>query len=330
MKILDLLAYKSKVKAEIVKVLSSSEQLTAQQIYEKAKASHDITYNGVHKAIRQLLSSNVLKQHGTKYFLSHDWIDSLEKEIITFRRSYEQSHLVERKEADRVALVTGSAKGLGKAIILDLARDHKVVIHYNKSSDDAKNTFAEARKLNAAMIVRADLKDEEQVKKMFAKIESKFGGVDVLVNNVGDFVYTNMSKITTKEFKNTIEGNLYSSWHCIKEVLPYMRKKGGLIINFGCAGCERIIIRENTTPYYIAKTSLYMLTKALAASESKVRINMISPGILETSVVKSPVPLGRHAQFSDMINAVRFLLSKESEYVSGANVEVSGGWVAGF
>lgn len=330
MKLLDILAAKSKIKADILRILSNSEHLTPRQIYNNIKKRRKITYKGTHKAVRQLLDSGVLNQSSTKYFLSKDWINTLERDIIELRRSYEARHLVEKRKAEKNVLVTGSARGLGRAILLDLARDHNVVVHYNKSSKDAENTVKEAKKLNKAIKARADLRDEAQVKQMFRKIRQNIGNIDILINNVGDFIYTPINITSSKEFRNTIESNLYSAWHCIQQVIPYMRKKGGVIINFGCAGCDRMVIRKNTTPYYMAKTVLYMLTKAMAASEKNVRINMVSPGVLKSSRYRHDVKETDEIKFNDIINAIRFLISEEADKINGANVEVSNGWVPGF
>ncbi len=367
MNLFDILAMRSKLKSAVILVLYNSESLTIDEIFKKIKDGlreqkgqteakekyhtpneeafrenktkdelkenlKDATYSGVHKAIKQLLADGVIKQLKRKYFLSHEWIDKLEKDIIKMRRSYETGHLIERKESNKIALVTGSARGLGKEILLELAKDHKVVVHYNTSKREAQNTLKEALKLNKAILVQADLKDESQVKAMFLETKEKLGEVDILINTVGDFIYKPINGTKTNEFKNTIEGNLYTAWHCIKEALPNMRSKGGKIINFGCAGCDRVVIRKNTTPYYMAKTSLYTLTKALANEEAKnnIRINMISPGILESSEFQKETPTGRPCKFNDIIKTIRFLLSNEAEYINGANLEVSGAWIAGF
>lgn len=109
------------------------------------------------------------------------------------------------------------------------------------------------------------------------------------------------------------------------------KKKWGRIINFGCVGADNLTIREKTTPYYIAKSGVIMLTKVLAYEYAKygITINSISPGILQTSVAKPKTPTGKFAEFEDIINAVNFLLKDDSSYINGANLEVAGGWRPG-
>ena len=112
-----------------------------------------------------------------------------------------------------------------------------------------------------------------------------------------------------------------------------MKKKGwGRIINFGCVAGDSITVRKNTTPYYIAKTGIIMLTKTFAYEYAKynITVNSVSPGILKTSIVKARTPKGRYADFPDIINAINFLLKEESDYVNGANIEVAGGWRPGY
>ena len=235
----------------------------------------------------------------------------------------------------KVALVTGSSKGIGKSIALALAKEGAtVIVHYQTSEKEAEETLSAIKNYSKnSFLVKANLRNEEDVKKMADEIFKKLGKVDILVNNVGNFIYKPITETSSEDFKDVIESNLMSTFYCCKYFLPKMREnKFGRIIDFGCAGCDRIVIRENTTPYYMAKTAVYMLTKALAAAEAKngINLNVISPGITEFSKVKLEVPKGRVADTDDIVNAVMFLLSEKSDYITGANIEVSGGWVPGF
>ncbi len=238
------------------------------------------------------------------------------------------------KYQNKIALVTGSAKNLGRAISIDLAKQGtKVVIHYNHSEKEAIQTLKEVKKYSGGIIVCADLTKPEDVIPMFRSIDKQLGSIDILINLVGDFIYKSVQSVEFDQFRNVIESNLYSTFLCCKQALPGMtKKKWGRIINFGCVGAENITIREKTTPYYIAKTGVIMLTKVLAYEYAKygITVNSISPGILETSIAKPPTPSGRNASFEDIINAVNFLLKKESNYINGANIEVAGGWKPGF
>lgn len=234
----------------------------------------------------------------------------------------------------KVALITGSAKNLGRALAIDLSqKGAKIAINYYSSEDDAKQTLKEINKYSKGILIKADVTQKEDVKSMFQNIETKLGSVDILINLVGNFIYEPITSTSFEKFKEVIESNLYSTYLCTQYALPFMQKKRwGRIINFGCVGAESLTIREKTTPYYIAKTGVIMLTKVMAYEYAKygITINSISPGILKTSVAKPFTPIGRFAKFSDIINTVDFLIKEESSYINGANIEVSGGLRLGF
>ena len=233
---------------------------------------------------------------------------------------------------NKTIFISGSAKGLGAAIAKSIAREGaQVILHYRSSREDAQKTLNEIKKSSPnSFLVSGDLTREDDVKKIFEQIYAKADSVDILINTIGDFIYKPLAEASFSEFSNVITSNLHSTFLCTQAVLPKMRqKKSGIIINFGSVGCERILLRPHTTPYYIAKTGVYMLTKMFAHEEAKhgIRINMISPGALPTSVVKpDQFPAGRGTSFDDIINAIFFLISDKAAYIMGANLEVAGGW----
>lgn len=234
---------------------------------------------------------------------------------------------------NKIVLVTGSAKNLGRAIAVDLAKQGaRVIIHYYHSKKEAEETLTEVKKYSDGIVVPADVTNQKEVDTMIQTIKKQFGSIDILVNLVGNFIFEPMTTTSFAQFKDVIETNLYTTFLCSHAVLPHMKKKRwGRIINFGCVGAESITIREKTTPYYIAKTGVIMLTKILASTYAPygITINSISPGILTTSIAKPPTPTGRFAEFEDMIHAINFLLTAESQYINGANIEVAGGWRPG-
>src|SRR3990167_3990736 len=205
----------------------------------------------------------------------------------------------------KVAVVTGSAKGLGK----------------------------KKKKSPRSITVSGDLTDEKQVKSMFDQISRVFGRVDLLVNNAGNFLYKEFSKTTNSEFRDVVESNIYSALFCSRAVLPKMRKqKSGHIINIGTVGADKIQILEKSTPYYMAKTALYSLTKIMAWEEAQngIHVNMISPASLETDIFKAgDFPMGRSANYDDVVKVLKFLTGDDAYYINGANIEVAGGFIAG-
>ncbi len=232
----------------------------------------------------------------------------------------------------RIALVTASAKGVGRAIALALAKQGAtVVVHFRSSQTQAQETLTEIQKFSPqSMIAQGDLTQETEVKRVFSDIQKGVGAVDILINTIGDFIWQTIGQTSFSSFKTVMESNLYTTFLCMHEVLPAMvQKKEGHIINFGSTGCERILLRPKTTPYYMAKTGVYMLTKIMAHQYAPkgIRINMISPGPLPTSVAeRDTVPKGLEISYDDITNAILFLLNKNSRHIIGANIEVSGGW----
>jgi len=235
----------------------------------------------------------------------------------------------------KVALVTGSAKDVGADIAVSLAREgYTIVVNYLKSKKEAESTLKKIKKYSKKSIaIQSDVSDQKSVKNLFKKIIDTYGGIDVLINTVGNFIFKTLPQTSFIEFDDIIKNNLHSVFLCCQAAFPHMKKQRyGRIINFGCVGCDRVVVRQNTTPYYIAKTGVFILTKAFAAEYGKynINVNMISPGVIETSNYQRKTPKGRPAKKKDIANAIQFLLSDKAEYVSGANLEVSGAWLLDF
>lgn len=235
----------------------------------------------------------------------------------------------------KVAVVTGAAKGLGRLIALSLAKDgYLVVVHFNKSKDKAQKVLSETLKYSSeSFSVSADLTKEKEVQEMFGVLFRRAKKVDLLVNNVGNFLYKDFSKTTGAEFVDVVESNVYSSFFCSRAVLPSMRKrKNGHIINIGAVGVNSFTVPLKSTPYFMAKNGLYYLTKVMAWEEAKngVHVNMISPCSLETDIFKaSDFPMGRSANYEDVVKALKFLTSESAYYINGANIEVAGAFIPG-
>ncbi|HLC52070.1 MAG TPA: SDR family oxidoreductase [Candidatus Nanoarchaeia archaeon] len=224
---------------------------------------------------------------------------------------------------DKVVLVTGAAKGVNAAIAKALSeKGAKVIIHYFKSENQARQLSS---LLVNSRIAQADVTKIEEVEKMFKEI----GDVDILINGVGNFPFEPITSLSQEKFNDVISSNLHSVFYTMKKAIPGMINKGfGRIINFGSAGAEHSVIRKNTTPYYIAKLGVIMLSKNFAAELGNgITVNCISPGVLETSYVKGKTNC-RPIKLSEIVDAVLYLISNPS--INGANLEISNGWVPGF
>ncbi|MFB6153355.1 MAG: SDR family NAD(P)-dependent oxidoreductase [Halodesulfurarchaeum sp.] len=234
----------------------------------------------------------------------------------------------------RTALVTGSARGVGRRIAHSLA-DHgaAVAIHYYSSDNAAREAAEEARHrgASAATTVQGDVTDPEGVDELFAGVEANLGTVDILVNNVGDFAPRHWEELSVDTWNRVLSTNLTGTYLCTKQALPGMREKGwGRIVNIGYASSDRGLVNPKNFPYFVAKAGVIMFTRMLAADtqDDGITANVVSPYVVENSdEFPEDLPQGRPARFEDITHAVRFFLDEESEYVSGANVEVHGGWL---
>ena len=220
------------------------------------------------------------------------------------------------------ALVTGAARGLGKEIALTLAREgYAVAVNYRKSGRDARRTLKALRKINRnCTALKGDMARESDVRRTFSSAKRRMGRIDVLVNNVGDFLRKPLLKTTGKELTGVVGNNIATAFLCSREAVRVMkRQKHGRIINVGSVGCDEMLAPDFTTPYYIGKTGVFMLTKALARKAPEgVTVNMVSPGILRTSVVK---PKG--AAFTEMQEVASAVMMLISSSHNGKNLTIA-------
>ncbi|MCO8246814.1 SDR family oxidoreductase [Haladaptatus sp. AB643] len=233
----------------------------------------------------------------------------------------------------RVALVTGSSKGVGRELLLSLADcGADVAVHYHSSKDVAEDVADTARTHDVeAITVNGDVTDPNEVDDLFGTVEAELGGVDVLVNNVGPFAPDHWEDISFDRWNAVLNGNINGTYLCSKRALPEMRASGfGRIVNIGYASAEKGLISPKNAPYFMAKASVLMFTRMLAADtqDDGVTVNAISPYVVENSdVFPDDLPRDRPAEFEDMAQALRFFVDDDSDYLSGVNIEVDGGWL---
>ena len=233
----------------------------------------------------------------------------------------------------RVALVTGSAAGLGRGLALALAdRGADVAVHYHSSEAEAATTAADAEAFGAtATTVQGDVTDPESVDALFEEVEAELGSVDVLVNNVGDFDPRHWEEIGLDDWNRVLSTNLTGTMLCSRRALPSMREaEWGRIVNVGYAGSEKALTGATNFPYFVAKTGVLMFTRMLAndTQYDGITVNAVSPYVLDTSdAFPESAPRGRWGTVEDVANAVLFFCDSDSDYVSGENVEIDGGWL---
>lgn len=237
----------------------------------------------------------------------------------------------------QVAIITGAAKGLGRAIALHLAKNgYNVVLHYHKSKENAEKLHQEIINLGKetganAAIFQADLNEKIGIENLINFAETTFGRIDVLVNNVGNYLKKDVLELEYEEWNEIMNNNLTSVFYLSKLSAKIMQKQQfGRIINLGFASVGQIKAEPMILPYFIAKTGVLILTKSLAKELAKDNINvhLISPGVLENSISKplDEIPKGRLATFEEFCRVLDMLISKENDYLTGTHIELAGGW----
>lgn len=237
------------------------------------------------------------------------------------------------------AIVTGGAKGIGKAIVEELAKNGiNVVINYNKSEQAAKDLRQELTQDGCNVeIYKADVSKREEAKRLVSFAKEKFGEIDILINNAGIDKWQLFTDITDEDWDEIISCNLNSAFYITQEVVKDMiHNKKGTIINISSiwgitgASCE--------VAYSVSKAGMDGLTKALAKelAPSGIRVNSIAPGAIMTDMnknltneeieeVNTQIPLGRFGTPQEVAKCAKWLV--EDSYTTGQIISPNGGWV---
>jgi len=233
------------------------------------------------------------------------------------------------------ALITGSTKGIGLFIAKELAqRGFIPILNYRDDRKRAERALNEIRNIaSEATAIQADVTAESEVRFLFDAMSKRGTVVDLLINNVGRFLYKPFLETSLGEWCDILDSNLISAVLCCRQVLPLMReRKKGHIINIATMHANRIRARPHTLPYAIAKSGVIHLTQTLAKTEGSygIRVNAVCPGFIADGDHTLPehaseVPLGRLGRPDEVAKAVGFLSSQDADYVTGTVLDVHGG-----
>ena len=244
-----------------------------------------------------------------------------------------------------VAIVTGSSRGIGRAVALAFAREGAdVIVNYSSSVKEAEKVAEEIRELGRrSIVIKADVSDKAAVEKMASEVIKQFGKIDILVNNAGMAVVGPSEKLEETIWKRGIDVMLTGVFFCSQAVGKEMiKQKSGKIINI--ASINGIVAFPERACYCSAKAGVMALTKVLACEWARynINVNAVAPGYVATDLVANlatkgtldvhelagRTPNGRLAECKDVADAVVFLASEDSKHILGQTIVIDGGWTA--
>ncbi|MGJ7918934.1 enoyl-[acyl-carrier-protein] reductase FabL [Neobacillus sp. LXY-4] len=241
----------------------------------------------------------------------------------------------------KVALVTGSSRGIGRATALRLAKEgYDIVINYARSKTAALETAAEIEALGRkALVVRANVGDVDKIKAMFEQIDQEFGRLDVFVSNAASGVQRPLMELEESHWDWTLNINSKALLFCAQEAAKLMEKNGGgRIVSISSLGSIRAL--ENYTVVGVSKAAVEALTRYLSVelASKNIIVNAVSGGAIDTDALKHfpnreemlaeakrRTPAGRMVEIEDIVNTVMFLLSGEADMIRGQTIIVDGG-----
>jgi NAD(P)-dependent dehydrogenase (short-subunit alcohol dehydrogenase family) len=240
----------------------------------------------------------------------------------------------------KVAIITGSSRGIGQGIAVRFAKEGAKVVVNGRSEEAMKETLDLIKKAGGTAIgVAADVSDAAQVKKLVSETVKKFGKLDIMVNNAGIVDEAPITEMTAETWNKMIAVDLTGVFYGIQEAAKAM-KKGGAIIN--TSSIAALMGFNGLAHYCAAKGGVLSLTQeaAVELAPKKIRVNAIAPGFIETDMTKSirddpaemkstlaRIPLKRLGQPADVAGAALFLASEDSSYITGQLIVVDGGWM---
>lgn len=240
----------------------------------------------------------------------------------------------------KIVLVTGSAKGIGAAIIEELAKaGYDCVINYNTSEKEAFELNEKIKKFNIrSLVIKCDVSDENQVNAMFDEIESKLGGVDILINNAAVDIANLFSKKKVSDFKKTLEVNLIGSFLTAKRAERHMLvSKWGRVINISSTNGMNTYYPMGLE-YDASKAALNSLTHNLAIEFAPyVTVNAIAPGLIGTEneiadydeefmqMELDKILVRRIGEAKEVAKLVKFLISDDASYINNSIIRIDGG-----
>lgn len=242
---------------------------------------------------------------------------------------------------NRVALVTGATRGIGKEIALSLGRaGAKVAVSYRSNRLAAQKVVSAIQSMGTSSVaVATDVTDPKRAKELVDSVVGQFGRLDVLVNNVGAFAWKTVMDSSIEEWRGLLDSNLFSLFYTSKYCLPTMRaQRWGRIVNLGSVGSERAFGQATISAYAAAKAGMVAFSRSLALEEARhgITVNVVNPPAMDNKdlsleeaerVADARFPAGRPPTAQDVAEAVKFFASDQASFITGQVLNVSGGWM---
>lgn len=242
---------------------------------------------------------------------------------------------------NRVAVVTGGTRGIGRGIALGLAQQGaKIALVYRANKAAAQMALRQLQTVGAdCLAVETDITQSARAEHLISTVGDRFGRLDILVNNVGEFRWGTLAESSVEEWTRIFDSNVLTVFHMCRFALPVMRKgRWGRIINLGAVGAERAFGQAKISAYAGAKAAVVAMSRSLALEEAKngITVNVVNPSNIDEKdltleearkLKDARYPIGRPPTVDDVAAAVSFFASEEAEYVTGQVVNVSGGWM---
>jgi NAD(P)-dependent dehydrogenase (short-subunit alcohol dehydrogenase family) len=245
--------------------------------------------------------------------------------------------------ADRVAVVTGASRGLGRSISLGMARAGAHIVGVGRTEEDLSAVIGEVKTIGReALAIPADITKLSEIDSVVEKALAAFGRIDILVNNAGINIPQNASEVTEEAWDQVMNINLKATFFCSQRVgMVMIDQRHGKIINISSQ--MALVGYYKRSAYCASKGGVAQITKVLAVEWApfNINVNSVAPTFVETAMtanmfsdrafredVMSRIPMGRLAQPEDVVGAVVYLASPASDFVTGHTLLVDGGWVA--
>ena len=239
----------------------------------------------------------------------------------------------------KVALISGGAKGIGRAVALDLAaHGWSVAICYRTSVTEADEVVkAVHAKSGRALAVQCDVSRSQAAEELVQHIRQQWNRIDALINSAGPYHRVSLLQETVEGWHAMFDNNLHPVFYLSRAVIPIMReRKWGRIVSFSMANVEQLIAQPQLTAHYISKVGVLALSRSFAKliAADGITMNCIGPGFIDSGSAPQEelarmlklIPAGYVGSVDDAVSVVRFLLSEEARYVNGANIQLSGAW----